>query len=141
MSKSLTDKQRRFVKNKAKGMNGTQAAIKAGVPATSAAVYATNTLKRANIQEVLTKAMEKAGLDTKKIGELIHKGATKATGLYGPKSVEHADWGARAKYTDMALKVMGGYAPAKIDANVKLGIIDLVEAAKMKREGDDGSDV
>ena len=137
-TKSLTKKELLLIKHKVNGVNNVDAGVLSGTKSrASASVYASRTLAKPHVQEALTNAMAKAGLSVAKIGKLIHNGATEATSLNGPKSVEHADWGARAKYTDMALKVMGGYAPAKIDANVKLGIIDLVEAAKMKREGDE----
>lgn len=95
----LTIKQRKLIKGVVEGKSGTQAAIEAGYSPKSAGVTACHTIKK--YKETLTKAMERAGIDSKKLAEI------------GKDGIEQEDRNIRHKYYETILKIRGDYAPEK----------------------------
>ena len=135
MSKALTTKQRKFVSEQVKGATGAEAARKAGYAVGSAKMEASRQMTKVNVRETIDRRLAKH--------ELLYDEAIKR-GLQGdnehvtPKGdvVNYRDSNVALKAADLYSKVRGLYAPTRVDANVKLGIVDLIDEANAKRGND-----
>lgn len=74
MAEKLTTKQRLFIKYKAQGMSGAEAARKAGYSPKAASVQASENLAKPNVREAFLTAMEKAGITDDKLVDVIKEG-------------------------------------------------------------------
>ena len=107
-----TDKQKAFLRNRLAGMNKRQAAIQAGYAASTASIMATRLTDRLACNREFIEEMDRQGLTIRSIVGEVKRGMTKAV---HPSHPDQPDNFNRRAYTDMAIRLYGGYAPAKID--------------------------
>lgn len=140
MSRQLTKKQRKFVKEYAKSGNGTKSALKAYDTtdyATAQAIASENLLK-----PLVVKSLNEALSD--ELLEKVHiEGLNAKQFRFSPEGelMQLDDFNVRSKYLDMAYKRRGDYAPEKhvsvtIDANTT-GRVDSIldRLTNRRREG------
>ena len=115
LSKVLTtDKQKAFLRNRIAGMNKRQAAIQAGYAPSTASIMAKRLTDRLECNRIFIEEAQKQGLTVEAIIGEIKRGMTEAM---HPLHQNQPDNFNRRAYTDMAMKMYGGYAPAKIDVH------------------------
>jgi len=113
LSKVLTtDKQKSFLRNRLSGMNKRQAAIQAGYAPSAASIMAKKLTDRLSCNRIFIEEAQRQGLTIEAIIGEIKRGMTKAM---HPQHPEQPDNYNRRAYTDMAVKIYGGYAPTKVD--------------------------
>jgi hypothetical protein len=125
LSKVLTtDKQKAFLRNRIAGMNKRQAAIQAGYAPSTASIMAKRLTDKLLCNRIFIEEMQRQGLTVEAIVGEIKRGMSEAV---DPRYPDKPDNFNRRFYTDMAIKIYGGYAPTKFDIHKKsLGInIDL----------------
>lgn len=116
LSKVLTtDKQKAFLRNRLTGMNKRQSAIWAGYAPSTASISAKKITDKLSRNKIFIEEMERQGLTVEAIVGEIKRGMTK--GMH-PQHPDQPDNYNRRTYTDMAIKLYGGYAPAKLDVDI-----------------------
>ncbi|MFX0205850.1 MAG: terminase small subunit [Candidatus Hodarchaeota archaeon] len=113
LSKVLTtDKQKAFLRNRLAGMNKRQAAIQAGYAPSTASIMATRLTDRLSCNRFFIEEAQRQGLTIEAIIGEIKRGMSQAM---HPQHPDQPDNFNRRAYTDMAVKIYGGYAPSKLD--------------------------
>jgi len=113
LSKVLTtDKQKAFLRNRISGMNKRQAAIQAGYAPSTASIMAKKLTDRLSCNRIFIEEAQRQGLTVEAIIGEIKRGMTEAM---HPQYSDQPDNYNRKAYTDMAVKIYGGYAPTKVD--------------------------
>jgi len=111
MAKQLTVKQAKFVKAKAEGKSGTEAAMIAYdvKDAKVASVVAAENLAKPSIQQAVQKSMEKQGLTVDLVVKPIVDGIQAEQEYYDKNGEQHTrpDHSVRLKAAGMALDLMG----------------------------------
>jgi len=107
-----TDKQKWFLRNRLAGLNKRQAAIRAGYSAATASVMANRITHRLTCNEAFIDEMRRQGLTIETIVGEIKRGVTEAMHPQNPTQPDNYN---RRAYTEMAIKLYGGFAPTKID--------------------------
>ena len=139
LSKVLTtDKQKAFLRNRLAGMNKRQAAIQPGYATSTASIMAKRLTDKITCNRIFIEEAQRQALTVEAIIGEIKRGMTEAT---LPQYPGHPDNFNRRGYTDMALRMYGGYAPNKLDIRkdtVELGlqitIEDQIKADKILAE-------
>jgi hypothetical protein len=139
LSKVLTtDRQKGFLRNRLAGMNKRQAAIQAGYAPSTASIMAKKLTDRLTCNRIFIEEAQRQGLTVEAIVGEIKRGMTEAT---HPQYPDQPDNFNRRGYTDMALKIYGGYAPAKLDIkkdtreiSYQISIEDQIKAEKTLAE-------
>ncbi len=115
LSKVLTtDKQKAFLRNRIAGMNKRQAAIQAGYAPSTASIMAKRLTDRLSCNRIFIEEAQRQGLTVEAIIGEIKRGMTE--GMH-PQHPDQPDNFNRRAYTDMAVKIYGGYAPTKVDVH------------------------
>ena len=115
LSKVLTtDKQKAFLRNRIAGMNKRQAAIQAGYAPSTASIMAKRLTDRLSCNRIFIEEAQRQGLTVEAIIGEIKRGMTEAMHPQHPNQPDNFN---RRFYTDMAMKMYGGYAPARIDVH------------------------
>ncbi len=115
LSKVLTtDRQKSFLRNRIAGLNKRQAAIQAGYAPSTASIMAKRLTDRLSCNKIFIEEMQKQGLTVEAIIGEIKRGMTE--GMH-PQHPDQPDNFNRRAYTDMAVKIYGGYAPTKVDVH------------------------
>lgn len=115
LSKVLTtDRQKSFLRNRIAGMNKRQAAIQAGYAPSTASIMAKRLTDRLSCNRIFIEEMQRQGLTVKAVIGEIKRGMTE--GMH-PQHPDQPDNFNRRAYTDMAVKIYGGYAPTKVDVH------------------------
>jgi phage terminase small subunit len=107
-----TDKQKAFLRNRLAGMNKRQAAIQAGYAPCTASIMAKRLTDRLSCNRFFIEEAQRQGLTIEAIIGEIKRGTTQAM---HPQYQSQPDNFNRRAYTDMAVKIYGGYAPTKYD--------------------------
>jgi hypothetical protein len=107
-----TDRQKAFLRNRLAGMNKRQAAIQAGYAVSTASIMAKRLTDRLTCCQAFIEEMQRQGLTIEAIVGEIKRGMTEAV---NPKYPDCPDNCNRRAYADMAIRLYGGYAPAKVD--------------------------
>jgi len=107
-----TDRQKQFLRNRMAGMNKRQAAIQAGYSPSTASVMAKRLTDKLACNQAFIEEMHKQGLTIESIVGEIKRGMSEAM---HPQHPEQPDNFNRRAYTDLAVKIYGGYAPTKYD--------------------------
>jgi hypothetical protein len=139
LSKVLTtDRQKAFLRNRLSGLNKRQAAIQAGYAPSTASIMAKRLTDKITCNRIFIEEAQRQGLTVEAIIGEIKRGMTEAT---LPQYPGHPDNFNRRGYTDMALRMYGGYAPNKLDirkdtteVGLKITIEDQIEADKILAE-------
>lgn len=120
MQGDLTPQQHNLVKNLLKGMNLTQAAIKAGYSTKNAPVIANQALKR--IQKKMPQILERNGLsDNALVKKYLKPGLEAQETKFFQKDGVVTDqrdvvaWDPRLRALDMAFRLKGSYAPVNVE--------------------------
>jgi phage terminase small subunit len=107
MEKSLTVRERHFVDNLLEGQGKSEAALNAGYSPKGVSVTAARLLARKGVRAALDEALERAGISDDylmtKLRELLE-----ATDM-DEKGNARANWVARARAMDMALRMRNAY--------------------------------
>ena len=113
LSKVLTtDKQKAFLRNRLAGMNKRQAAIRAGYAPSTANIMAKRITDRLSCNRIFIEEAHRQGLTVEAIIGEIKRGMTEGMHPQFPNQPDNFN---RRGYTDMAVKIYGGYAPNKLD--------------------------
>ncbi len=113
LSKVLTtDKQKQFLRNRLAGLNKRQAAIQAGYAPSTASIMAKRLTDRLSCNKYFIEEAHRQGLTVEAIIGEIKRGMSEAMHATHPDQPDNFN---RRAYTDMAVKVYGGYAPTKYD--------------------------
>ena len=113
LSKVLTtDKQKYFLRNRLAGMNKRQAAIHAGYAPSTASLMAKKITDKISCNRIFIEEAHRQGLTVEAIIGEIKRGVTEAKHPQFPNQPDNFN---RRAYTDMAVKIYGGYAPTKHD--------------------------
>ena len=113
LSKVLTtDKQKSFLRNRLAGMNKRQAAIHAGYAPSTASLMAKKITDKISCNRIFIEEAHRQGLTVEAIVGEIKRGMTEAKHPQFPNQPDNFN---RRAYTDMAVKIYGGYAPNKLD--------------------------
>jgi|GEM_PF-3566960 len=139
LSKVLTtDKQKAFLRNRIAGMNKRQAAIQAGYAPSTASIMAKRLTDKITCNRISIEEAQRQGLTVEAIIGEIKRGMTEAT---HPQYPDQPDNFNRRGFTDMALRIYGGYAPAKLDIekdiseiSFEISIEDQIKAEKTLAE-------
>ena len=139
LSKVLTtDRQKSFLRNRLSGMNKRQAAIQAGYAPSTASIMAKRLTDKITCNRIFIEEAQRQGLTVEAIIGEIKRGMTEAT---LPQYPGHPDNFNRRGYTDMALRIYGGYAPNKLDirkdsmeVGLQITIEDQIRAEKTLAE-------
>lgn len=139
LSKVLTtDRQKGFLRNRLAGMNKRQAAIQAGYAPSTASIMAKKLTDRLTCNRIFIEEAQRQGLTVEAIVGEIKRGMTEAT---HPQYPDQPDNFNRRGYTDMALRIYGGYAPTKLDIkkdtreiSYQISIEDQIKAEKTLAE-------
>lgn len=126
MAEKLTTKQRLFIKYKAQGMSGAEAARKAGYSPKAASVQASENLAKPNVREAFLAAMEKAGITDDRLTKVMEEGLQASARLSlqvgsdsrGRKVFEIAsvpDHHARHKFLKTAVDIKGLEAAKQVN--------------------------
>ncbi len=116
LSKVLTtDRQKAFLRNRLAGMNKRQSAIQAGYAPSTASIMAKRLTDRLECNRIFMEEAQRQGLTVEAIIGEIKRGMTE--GMH-PQHPEQPDNFNRRAYTDMAIKIYGGYSPAKLDVDI-----------------------
>lgn len=102
--KKLTVKQQRFVEEYMVDFNATQAAIRAGYSAKTAAVISAENLRKPNIQKVITQKKEELAERTQVTVDMVVKGLMREAAAEGEgttQSARVAAWAHLGKYLGM----------------------------------------
>ena len=133
-----TDRQKAFLRNRMAGMNKRQAAIQAGYAPSTASIMAKRLTDRLSCNRIFIEEMQRQGLTVEAVIGEIKRGMTE--GMH-PQHPDQPDNFNRRAYTDMAVKLYGGYAPTKIDvqkesleARYELTAKDIIRFDEYKRE-------
>ena len=110
-----TDKQKAFLRNRLAGMNKRQAAIQAGYAPSTASISAKKITDKLSRNKIFIEEMERQGLTVEAIVGEIKRGMKE--GMH-PQHPDQPDNYNRRAYTDMAIKLYGGYAPSKLDVDI-----------------------
>jgi phage terminase small subunit len=120
MEGELTPQQRNLVKNLLKGLNLTQAAIKAGYSENNAAMLGNRALKR--IQKKMPQILDRNGLTDNSLVKKYLKPALEAseTKFFQKDGVvtetrDVISWDPRLRALDMTFKLKGSYAPTNVE--------------------------
>lgn len=135
LSKVLTtDRQKGFLRNRLAGMNKRQAAIQAGYAPSTASIMAKKLTDRLTCNRIFIEEAQRQGLTIEAIVGEIKRGMTEAA---HPQHPDQPDNFNRRGYTDMALRIYGGYAPTKLDikkdtreVSYQISIEDQIKANK-----------
>jgi hypothetical protein len=111
-----TDRQKAFFRNRLAGMNKRQAAIQAGYAVSTASIMAKRLTDRLSCCQAFMEEMQRQGLTIEAIVGEIKRGMTEAV---LPKHPDFPDNCNRRAYADIAIRLYGGYAPAKIEVQKK----------------------
>jgi hypothetical protein len=132
-----TDKQKAFLRNRLSGMNKRQAAIIAGYAPSTASIMAKRLTDRLSCNRIFIEEAQRQGLTIEAIIGEIKRGTTQAMHPQYPSQPDNFN---RRAYTDMAVKIYGGYAPTKYDirAESRELSIDLTVEDLRKLEQDTG---
>ena len=108
--RELTDKERKFIEYFTSGMGIVEASKAAGYAHYQSAIEA---VKRPIVSKKLQKAFKKFKINDKQVAQKLYDGleATKFT----QGGTEVPDYTVRAKYLEMLLRILGYYAPEKLD--------------------------
>jgi len=113
LSKVLTtDKQKAFLRNRLAGKNKRQAAIQAGYAPSTASIMAKRITDKLSCNKIFIEEAYRQGLTVEAIIGEIKRGVTEAMHPQFPNQPDNFN---RRAYTDMAVKIYGGYAPNKVD--------------------------
>jgi hypothetical protein len=107
-----TDKQKAFLKNRMAGMNKRQAAIQAGYAPSTASIVAKKLTDRLACNRYFMEEAHRQGLTVEAIISELKRGVTEAMHALHPDQPDNYN---RRGYTDLAMKLYGAYAPAKVD--------------------------
>lgn len=110
----ISEKQKRFVREKLKGKSSRRAALDAG--------YSINTAKDANAeirdkpgtQAYMKQLMEKAGITDEVIAKKLQEG-TDATTLLGKDAIEYTDYRTRLDYLKYINELTGTKSKTEVD--------------------------
>lgn len=101
-----------FLRNRLAGMNKRQAAIQAGYAPSTASIMAKRLTDRLLCNRYFIEEMQRQGLMVEAIVGEIKRGMSEAMDPRYPNKLDNFN---RRFYTDMAIKLYGGYAPTKYD--------------------------
>lgn len=107
-----TDRQKTFLKNRLSGMNKRQAVIQAGYATSTASIMAKRITDKISSNKIFIEEAHRQGLTVEAIIGEVKRGMTEAV---HPQFQNQPDNFNRRSYTDMAIKIYGGYAPNKLD--------------------------
>lgn len=129
--KPLTKQQKKFVRNYVETGKVSESALRAGYVDQH---YGSYLKAQPKVQSAIQKALDDAGLDDINLAKKLKEG-TEAWYVKKEGGEEYPDYHAQAKFTDMAIKIKGGYAPEKheiehkqivlnFDSNTVAGLLD-----------------
>jgi hypothetical protein len=107
-----TDRQKAFLRNRLAGMNKRQAAIQAGYAPSTANIMAKRITDKISCNKYFIEEAQRQGLTIDAIIGEVKRGMTEAVHPQFPNQPDNFN---RRAYTDMAIKIYGGYAPSKLD--------------------------
>ena len=122
--KTLTGMQKKFVKNYVKTGKVSSSALKAGYKDIH---YGSYLKSQPRVQTAIQTALEKAGLDDNNLAIKLKEG-TEAWYVKKEGGEHYPDYHAQAKFTDMTIKIKGGYAPEKHEIEHKQIVLNFDSA-------------
>lgn len=117
--KPLTPKQRKFIQGVISGKSQTDAAIEAYDTNSRASAASVGNAVMDMIAVKFPELMDKLGVNDERIVEVLNRGLDASTSYYSKSEkemIEVADWHARLKAVDIALKLKSKYPKEKVES-------------------------
>lgn len=118
-------KHKKFVKGLLEGKNQTEAALSAGYSPGSAESMGHRLMKRDNIRADLLTALEKVGITDMKAAIKMQEGLEAMTPARTKGGDRYEDFFVRKQYLDMYFRLVGAYAPEKVESVEKHIVINI----------------
>ncbi|MBW1975228.1 MAG: terminase small subunit [Deltaproteobacteria bacterium] len=128
MPKTLkpTVRQRRFVKAIMEGCSQTDAAIRAGYKPSNATDTASKLIRtNETVRAMLLSEFEKAGITDRLVAEKMREGLDAMTPPRKEGGSRYEDFFVRKQYLDIYFRLIGAYAPEKVEMTEKKIVINI----------------
>lgn len=122
-----TPQQERFIKLKARGATTMAASRGAGY----SAAYGYDLMKKESIKLALAHEMERSGINMESISNKIAEGFESMAPPRKDGGIQYADMFTRRQYVDMALRILGLYAPEELNVNQR--VINITISPEMSK--------